>query len=68
MASDFIGQVNPVVDLESWDDEGVTRADWRNREERNTDLVSIDEAARQLAVDDFGEQRAHGWEIVECEQ
>ena len=66
VSGDLIRKVYPVIDFEAGDDKGVARADRSNREERNTDVVAVDESAREFAIDDFGEKGAHGPRIVEC--
>jgi len=44
----------------------MSGADWSDCQESDADIVSIDEASGEFSIDDLGEQRAHGWGIVEC--
>jgi len=66
MAGNLVREVNPMVDLESRDNKRVSRANRGNREECDTDVIPVDETSREFAVDDLGEQGAHGFRIVEC--
>ena len=49
-----------MVDFVAWDHENVTSGQGSNVEEGDTDVVLAHEAARDLAVDDAGED---GWHV-----
>lgn len=52
-------EVDPVVDLDDRDYQGVAGRQRFDREKRDTPIVPVDEPSRQLAVDDAAEQRRH---------
>ena len=68
MTSQFVREINPVVNFQSRNNKGVAGADWGDCKEGDADIVSVHEPAWEVAVNDLGKQGAHGFEIVECNQ
>lgn len=60
MRSDLGREVNPVVDLVARDHKNMASGQGANVEECDTNVVLDHEAARDLAVDDAGED---GWHV-----
>jgi hypothetical protein len=53
MGNCFAVEINPVVNLGAWDDQGVALADGGDGQERHTEIIAIDEATREFPIDDF---------------
>ena len=68
MSGKFVREIDPMVNFESRNNEGVAGADRGDREECNAHIVSVNEPSRKVAVDDLGKQGAHGLGIVECNE
>jgi hypothetical protein len=68
MASQFVREINPVVNFQSRNNKGVAGADWGDCEKGDADIVSVNEPAWKVAINDLGKQGAHGFEIVECNE
>jgi len=52
-------QIEPVVDLEPWDDQRVAWSERSDGEEGDAFIVFPDEARGQLPFDDLSEDRGH---------
>ena len=68
MSSKLVREIDPMINFESRNDEGVAGADRGDREESNAHIVSVNEPSWKVAVDDLGKQGAHGLGIVECNE
>ena len=66
MPGDLVGKIDPMIDLKPRDNERMAGTDRRDREECDANLVPIDKATWEVAIDDLGKQRGHGVRIVEC--
>ena len=55
MCSEVRVQVDPMIDLFNGDDERMPGSDGLDREEGGTPVVSIDESAGQVAIEDHRE-------------
>ena len=58
-------EIGPMIDLSAGNDEHMARGEWTDVHERNADVVGVNETARDLAVDDAGEDCGHQG-IVGC--
>ena len=58
-------EVEPVVDLEAGDHQGVAGPEWTVGEEGHRTVVLPDEARGQFAIDDPGEDAGHG---LDCDR